>query len=186
MSNTFGPATRMGPNIWNALRMQSEFLECTSNIQEHTNNSHHSNDISVVTRDLPRTRLHETDLTPEYVLRLSKLAARGITVPYLSISDTRLRDWSKGILYLRPHVHHQCDYGMGTSGLVLIPVTHPTQCVAECAKCGFCRQANTAWGPSPKRSPIQHGRPNYNGATYARNARVRIRAVHTEVVWHIS
>ena len=36
MSKTFGPATRMGPNIWNALRMQSEFLECTLNIQEYT------------------------------------------------------------------------------------------------------------------------------------------------------
>ena len=32
MSKTFGPATRMAPNIWNALRMQWEFLECTSNI----------------------------------------------------------------------------------------------------------------------------------------------------------
>ena len=30
----------MGPNIWNALRMQSEFLECTSNIQECTTNFH--------------------------------------------------------------------------------------------------------------------------------------------------
>ena len=40
MSRTFGPATRMGPNIWNALWMQSEFLECTSNIQEYTKNFH--------------------------------------------------------------------------------------------------------------------------------------------------
>ena len=31
---------------------------------------------------------------------------------------------------------------------MLIPVTHPTQCVAECAKCGFSGQANTTWGPS--------------------------------------
>ena len=30
----------MGPNIWNALRMQSEFLERTSNIQECTTNFH--------------------------------------------------------------------------------------------------------------------------------------------------
>ena len=30
----------MGPNIWNALRMQSEFLECTSNIQECTKKIH--------------------------------------------------------------------------------------------------------------------------------------------------
>ena len=37
----------------------------------------------------------------------------------------------------------------------------PTQCVGECEKCGFSRQANTAWGPMPKRSPIQYGRPKY-------------------------
>ena len=30
----------MGPNIWNALRMHSEFLEYTSNIQECTTNFH--------------------------------------------------------------------------------------------------------------------------------------------------
>ena len=30
----------MGPNIWNALRMQSAFLEYTSNIQECTTNFH--------------------------------------------------------------------------------------------------------------------------------------------------
>ena len=47
---------------------------------------------------------------------------------------------------------------------MLIPVTHPTQCVVECAKCRFSRQANTTWGPLPKRSPIQYGRPNYIGA----------------------
>ena len=50
---------------------------------------------------------------------------------------------------------------------MLIPVTHPTQCVAGCAKCGFSGQANTTLGPSPKRSPImpfQCGRPNYIGA----------------------
>ena len=38
MSKTLGLATRMGPNIWYALRMQSEFLECTPNIQEYTKN----------------------------------------------------------------------------------------------------------------------------------------------------
>ena len=47
---------------------------------------------------------------------------------------------------------------------MLIPVTPPTQCVAGSAKCGFSGQANTAWGPSPKRSPIQYGRPSYIGA----------------------
>ena len=36
----------------------------------------------------------------------------------------------------------------GTSGVMLIPVTYPTQCVAECTKCGFSGQANTTWGPS--------------------------------------
>ena len=40
MIKTFGPVTRMGPNIWNALSMQSEFLEYTSNIQECTTNFH--------------------------------------------------------------------------------------------------------------------------------------------------
>ena len=40
MIKTFGPVTRMGPNIWNALRMHSEFLEYTSNIQECTTNFH--------------------------------------------------------------------------------------------------------------------------------------------------
>ena len=40
MLKTFGPVTRMGPNIWNAVRMQSEFLEYTSNIQECTTNFH--------------------------------------------------------------------------------------------------------------------------------------------------
>ena len=53
---------------------------------------------------------------------------------------------------------------MGTSGVMLIPVTPPTQCVAECATCGFSGQANTAWGPSTKRSPMQYGRPSYFGA----------------------
>ena len=47
---------------------------------------------------------------------------------------------------------------------MFIPVTHPTQCAAECAKCGFSRQANTNWVPLPKWSPIQYGRPNYIGA----------------------
>ena len=34
---------------------------------------------------------------------------------------------------------------------------------AECAKCRFSGQANTTWGPSAKRSPIQYGL-NYIGA----------------------
>ena len=67
-------------------------------------------------------------------------------------------------LYLKPHVRHQRVYGMGTSGFMLSPVTPPTQCVAECAKCWFSGQANTVWGPLPKRSPIQNGRPSYIGA----------------------
>ena len=49
---------------------------------------------------------------------------------------------------LKPHVRDKRLYGTLTSGLMLIPVTHPTQCVAECAKCGFSGQANTTWGPS--------------------------------------
>ena len=65
---------------------------------------------------------------------------------------------------LKPHVRHQRVYCMGTSGFMLIPVTPLTEYVAECAKCGFSGQANTAWGPSPKRSPIQYGRPSYIGA----------------------
>ena len=47
---------------------------------------------------------------------------------------------------------------------MLIPVTHSTQCVAECAKCGFSEQANTTL-VHPRSSvfhrPIQYGRPNY-------------------------
>ena len=47
---------------------------------------------------------------------------------------------------------------------MLIPVTHSTQCVAECAKCGFSGQANTTL-VQPRSSvfhrPIQYGRPNY-------------------------
>ena len=103
---------------------------------------------------------------------------------------------------LKPHVRHQRVYGMGTSGVMLIPVTPPTQCVAECAKCRFsgqATQANTAWGPSTDLIPWVHcpNGPQFKMAvrvtsehTYARNARARIRAVqllgllHTEVVWH--
>ena len=51
-------------------------------------------------------------------------------------------------LNLKPHVRVKRLYSTLTSGLMLIPVTHPTQCVAECAKCGFNGQANTTWGPS--------------------------------------
>ena len=40
MSKTFGLATRMDQIMWNALRMQAEFLEYTSNIQEYTMNFH--------------------------------------------------------------------------------------------------------------------------------------------------
>ena len=66
---------------------------------------------------------------------------------------------------LKPQGHHQRVYGMGTSASVmLIPVTPPTQCVAECAKCGFSGQANTTWGPSPKRSPMQYNHQSYFGA----------------------
>ena len=38
--NIRAAVTRMDPNVWNALRMQSEFLECTSNIQEYTKKIH--------------------------------------------------------------------------------------------------------------------------------------------------
>ena len=37
---------------------------------------------------------------------------------------------------LKPHVRHQRVYGMGTRGVMLIPVTSPIQCVAECANAG--------------------------------------------------
>ena len=47
---------------------------------------------------------------------------------------------------------------------MLIPVIHSTQCVAECAKCGFSGQANMTM-VHPRSSvfhrPIQCGRPNY-------------------------
>ena len=96
---------------------------------------------------------------------------------------------------LKPHVRDKRLYGTGTSGLMLIPVTHPTQCVAECAKCGFSGQANTTWGPSTDRP----NDPQFNMAvritsehTCARNAQARIRAIyvigllHTEIVWDTS
>ena len=61
--------------------------------------------------------------------------------------------------------------------------THPTQCVAECAKCRFSGQANTIWGPPTDRS----NGPQFNMAvritsehTCARNAQARIRAI----VWY--
>ena len=40
---------------------------------------------------------------------------------------------------LKPHGRHQWVFGMGTSGFMLMPMTPPTQCVAECAKCGFSK-----------------------------------------------
>ena len=56
MSKTFGLATRMDQIIWNALRMQAEFLEYTSNIQEYTTNFHSddipAHSVSSVTRPL--------------------------------------------------------------------------------------------------------------------------------------
>ena len=47
---------------------------------------------------------------------------------------------------------------------MLIPVTHSTQCVAECAKCEFSGQANTTLVQARSlvfHHPIQYGRPNY-------------------------
>ena len=87
----------------------------------------------------------------------------------LAMRSGALANLSYIILPLKPHVCHQRVYGMGTSGFMLIPVTPPIQCVAECAKCGFSGQANTAWGPSsrqsggpsPKRSPILNGHLSY-------------------------
>jgi len=40
MNKTFWPVTKMCSNIWNAHRVQSEFLECTSIIKEYTTNFH--------------------------------------------------------------------------------------------------------------------------------------------------
>jgi len=40
MSKTFRRVTRMWPNIWNAHRIQTEFLECTSTVKECTMNFH--------------------------------------------------------------------------------------------------------------------------------------------------
>ena len=53
-------------------------------------------------------------------------------------------------IVLKPRVRDKRLYGTGTSGLMLIPVTHSTQFVAGCAKGGFSGQANMTWGPSPK------------------------------------
>ena len=96
------------------------------------------------------------------------------------------------IFSLKPHVRYQRVYGMGTSGFMLIPVTHPTQCVAECTKCGFSGKANTAWGPSPTSPQSKMAVRLTSEHMYAQNARARIRAMHvigllhTEVVWHTS
>ena len=49
---------------------------------------------------------------------------------------------------LKPRARDKHLYSTLTSSLMLMPVTHPTQCVAECAKCGFSGQANKTWGPS--------------------------------------
>ena len=51
----------------------------------------------------------------------------------------------EGVDNLKPRVRDKRLYRMGTSGIMLIPVTHPTQCVAECAKCGFSGLANMTW-----------------------------------------
>ena len=98
------------------------------------------------------------------------------------------------LIGLKPRVRDKRLYGTGTSGIMLIPVIHPTQCAAECAKCGFSGQANTTLGPSPKRSPIQYDRPNFIGAfvrtkcTSQNSIRTCyvIGLLHTEIVWHTS
>ena len=40
MSKIFGPATRIGPNVWNAVRIFRMHFKCTSNIQVYTKNFH--------------------------------------------------------------------------------------------------------------------------------------------------
>ena len=97
------------------------------------------------------------------------------------------------LFLLKPRVRDKRLFGTLTSGLMLIPVTHPTHCVAECAKCWFSGQANTTWGPSTEsvvHRPIQYGRPNYIRA-YVRtkctsqNSSRRLHVIgllHTEIV----
>ena len=77
---------------------------------------------------------------------------------------------------------------MGTSGFILIPVNPPTQCVAECAKCGVQRASEHGmWGPPMSLVLWVHhpNGPQFKMAvrvtsehSYARNARARIRVVH--------
>ena len=82
---------------------------------------------------------------------------------------------------------------MGTSGFMLIPVTPPTQCVAECAKCGFSGANEHSLGSIAQTGPQSEMTVKVTSErTHARNARVRIRAMHvigllhTEAVWHTS
>ena len=49
---------------------------------------------------------------------------------------------------LKPNVCDKRLYGTLPSSLMLIPVTHPTQCVAECANYRISGQAKMTWGPS--------------------------------------
>ena len=73
---------------------------------------------------------------------------------------------------------------------MLIPVTRSTQCVAECAKCGFSGQANTTL--VHPRSSVFH-RPMAVRitlrATSSQDSSRNIHAtglLHTEIVWHTS
>ena len=61
---------------------------------------------------------------------------------------------------------------------MLIPVTHSTQCVAECANCGFSGQANTTLVPFTEFS-VPSPDPIWPSELHRRiHARARIRAVH--------
>ena len=80
-----------------------------------------------------------------------KVFCQGWTFCLLT-TPPRNTEWSKNIdwnaLKLKARVPDKRLYGTGTSGTMLILVTHPTQCVAECAKCSFSGQVNMTWGPS--------------------------------------
>ena len=107
----------------------------------------------------------------------------------------RQEDWNKcrsgaKLIWIFKATCDKCLYGTGISGLMLIPVTHPTQCVAECAKCGYSGKVNTTWGPSASVVHRPNG-PQFNMAvritsehTYAQNARARIQAVHVIGLLH--
>ena len=68
---------------------------------------------------------------------------------------------------------------------MLIPVTHSTQYVAECAKCRFSGQANTTL-VQPRISVFHRPNPIWPSELDYTRARIRAGFLCTEIVWHTS